>query len=496
MNKVVIAGAGLGGLSAACFLAKQGFDVTVLEKNDQPGGRATIYEEKGFTFDLGPSWYWMPEVIETLFTKLGYKRDQFFELKKLDPSYRIYWDKNDFIDMPANIDEVYKLFDSLEAGSGRKLDKILQDSKKVYEIALKDFLYKYHSNISDVLSPQIITETINKRLLQSLESLVNRNFQNFRIKQMTTWQSLFLGASPQNTPALYSFMLYADFVLNTWYPMGGMHEFPKALYKIALENGVKFKFNEPVNELQFDTSSKVSEIVTTKAKYPADHVLMNCDYHFVETNLLPEKYRSYDSNYWQKRTVAPSCLLFYIGVNKKLKNIKHHNFFFENEQNWNHHFDSLFKNPQWPGQNPTFYFSATSVSDQSTAPQNCENIFVLIPIAADLEDTDQIREKYFSHVISKIEYLLEEKFADQIIVKKIIGPSDQKTMYNSFKGTCFGLAQTLTQSVFLRPNQKSKKVKNLYYAGHFTHPGIGIPMVPISAEVASNLIIKDNEKKQ
>lgn len=496
MKKVVIVGAGLGGLSAACFLAQKGFDVTVIEKNDQAGGRATIYEENGFKFDLGPSWYWMPEIFESLFKKLGHNREDFFELKKLDPSYRIYWDKDDFIDMPANIGEVYELFDEIEHGAGKKLEKILQNSKVIYDLAINKLLYKYHSNLADMLTPEIIKETVKNQLYVSLEKLIRKNFKSFRLEQLTTWQSLFLGASPQNTPAFYSFMLYADFVLNTWYPIGGIHEFPKALYEIAQKLGVKFQFEEPVKSLEFnEKTKKVTKVITDKSEYETDYALMNCDYHFVETRLLPEQYRTYDESYWDKKTVAPSCLLFYIGINKKLSKIKHHNFFFENKENWDQHFDSLFNNQDWPGERPTFYFSSTSVTDSSTAPEGHENIFVLIPIAADLDDTEEIREKYFNYTVQKMEYLLGEKFAKNIIVKKIVGPSEQKSVYNSFKGTCFGLAQTLTQSVFMRPNQKSKKVKNIYYAGHFTHPGIGIPMVPISAEIASQLIEEDHEKK-
>lgn len=485
-KKVVVIGSGLGGLSVASYLAKYGFDVTVLEKNNQPGGRAMKWEKNGYKFDLGPSWYWTPQIFDKFFSDFGYKTSDFYQLKKLNPSYRIFWNKNDIDNISSDLNEIKEIFEKYQKGSFEKLKKILEEGKFMLDLALNKFLYREYKSILDLFNFQLIFNALKLKVLQSYQSVIDRNFMNDRLKKMTTWQSLFLGSTPQLLPALYIFMLYIDFVLGTWYPQGGIYQLPNAIYKMASNLGVKFIFNKPVNSIEIKNNLVIGVKTQDSDFFQADFVVANADYFFVEQNLLPEKYRSYSLSYWNNRKVSPSALLYYFGVEKKIKNIIHHNYYF-NTETWNQHMNSLFSNPDWPGDFPSIYFSATSKTD-NTAPEGCENLFILIPVSSGLDDTEEVRKKYRDYVISKIEELTEENFGKNIVVERVISHRDQQDLYNSFKGSCFGLAQTLFQSLNFRPKNRSKKLKNLFYVGHFTHPGISMPMTIISGEVVANII--------
>jgi phytoene desaturase len=487
-KKVIVVGAGLGGLSAACYLAKNNFDVTVIEKNNSYGGRASIIEDNGFRFDMGPSWYWMPEIYDRFFADFNKKTSDYFELLRIDPSYRVFWDKNDVVDMPTDLEKLYEIFESIETGSSKRLKKIMQEGEEMLNTALSKFLYREYKSILDLANPELIVKGLKLKVYKSLSSVINSNFKNKKLRQLCTWQSLFLGATPENLPSLYSFMIYVDFKLGTWYPKGGIFELPKAIFNLAQELGVNFKFNSPVTKIEV-SNGIASGVYCENTFYSADSVVFNGDYHFAETKLLSSEWQSYSENYWSNTQVAPSCLLYYVGLNKKLKNVLHHNYYFS--ENWDEHFKTLFKNPDLPPKDPAFYFNVTSVTDKSVAPSEKECMFILIPVASNLSEIDSKREEYFKNVVKKIEELTGNNITNSIEYYKAISQKDQIEIYNSYKGTCFGLAQTLFQTASFRPKNRSKKVKNLFYCGHFAHPGIGMPMVIISGQVAANLV-KEN----
>ena len=487
-KRVVVIGAGFGGISSACYLAKLGLDVTIIEKNLQPGGRAAQLVDSGFTFDLGPSWYWTPNIFERFFNDFGKTHKDFFELIRLNPSYKIFWNSSEIDEFSTDINQIYEIFERYEKNSSKKLEKILKDGEFILNLALEKFLYREYNSIIDLLKKDLVLNGIKLNIFTNLENLINKNFKNSRLKKIVTWQSLFLGATPKILPAMYMFMIYVDFVLGTWYPKGGIFEISKALQKLAEKLGVKFIFGEEVQKILVNSKNFAYKVLTKNSnEFEFDYLVANADYPYVETQLLDPQFQSYDINYWNKKKVSPSSLLYYFGINKKISNIIHHNFYF-NEESWDSHFGSLFTKPDWP-ENPSIYFSATSKTD-NTAPQNMENIFVLVPVASGLEDTEDIKQKYKEYVINKIEELTHESLKQNIIVEHIISHSDQIKMYNAFKGSCFGLAQTLFQSLSFRPKNRSKKVKNLFYAGHFTHPGISMPMTLISGKVVANMIAK------
>ncbi|HWI93270.1 MAG TPA: phytoene desaturase family protein [Flavisolibacter sp.] len=485
-KKLVIIGAGFAGLSAAAFMAKAGWKVTVVEKNDTAGGRAKQLKAEGFSFDMGPSWYWMPDVFERFFEQFGKKVSDYYELIRLDPSYRMYW-QNQAVDIPANYDELRNLFESIEEGSAEKLDHYLKEAFLKYKIGVQDLVYKPGQSLTEFLDWKIVKNIFKLDVFTSIRSHVAKHFKDERLRQLMEFPILFLGALPQNTPALYSLMNYADIVGGTWYPKGGMFSVVEAMQKLAEEQGARFHFEEEVHEMIIE-NKKAKKIVTNKGEYEADVIISGADYHFTESQLLSSQYRSYDEAYWEKKALAPSCLLYYVGLNKKLDNLPHHSLFFDVP--FEKHADEIYSNPQWPDE-PLFYLSVTSKTDDAVAPAGCENLVVLIPVASGLKnDSELLREFYFQKIVHRLEKHANQSITDAIIFKKTFSVSDFETEYHSYKGNAYGLANTLKQTAIFRPSCRSKKVKNLFYTGQLTVPGPGVPPSLISGEVVSKQVQK------
>jgi phytoene desaturase len=485
-KKVIIIGAGFAGLSAAAFMAKAGWDVTVIEKNSTAGGRAAQLKAQGFTFDMGPSWYWMPDVFDRFFDQFGKKVSDYYSLERLDPSYRVYWQEG-FSDIPAGYNELKELFESIEKGSAAKLDHYLQEAFLKYQIGIQDLVYKPGQSVTEFLDWNLVKNVFKLDVFTSIRSHVASHFKNERLKQLMEFPVLFLGALPENTPALYSLMNYADIVGGTWYPQGGMYAVVAAMQRLAEEQGARFVFEEAAQEIIIE-KEKAKKLITDKGKYEADVIISGADYHFTEFNLLPESHRSYNESYWDKKVLAPSCLLYFIGLNKKLKNVIHHSLFFDVP--FQQHADEIYADPKWPNE-PLFYLSVPSKTDDTVAPAGFENVVVLVPVASGLkDDSEELREFYFQKIIKRLEQHTDESVSDAIVFKKTFSVSDFKSEYNSYKGNAYGLANVLRQTAILKPSCQSKKVKNLFYTGQFTVPGPGVPPSLISGEVVSKQVLK------
>jgi phytoene desaturase len=494
LKKAVIIGSGFSGLSTASFLAKHGWEVTIVERHNTPGGRARQLRDDGFVFDMGPSWYWMPDVFEKYFKSFGKNRSDYYALKRLNPSYRIFWEDG-IMDVPADYEELKKLFETCEAGSGKKMDAYLKQAAYKYNIGINKLVQKPGQSWSEFLDWDLIKGIFKLEVFSSIRTHIYKNFKNPKLRQLLEFPVLFLGALPKDTPALYSLMNFADIKGGTWYPENGMFSIVDAMYKLAKELGVKFQFNE--NVIAINTNKNIAKGIKSielkdskqfEKNYDADVVIASADYHFVETSLLPLELRSYSESYWNKRVMAPGCLLYYVGINKKLKNITHHSLFFDVD--FEKHGNEIYVTKEWP-QEPLFYVSATSISDKNVAPDGYENLFFLIPVASGLkDDTELLRNMYFDKIIERFEKHVGETIKEHIIYKKSFGPTDFLNEYNAFKGNAYGLANTLLQTAVLKPSCKSKKVKNLYYAGQLTVPGPGVPPSLISGQVVAKEIMK------
>ena len=482
-----VVGSGFAGLAAASKLAQLGYNVTILEKNSTIGGRARKFEVDGFQFDMGPSWYWMPEVFENYYAQFGYKVSDFYELKRLDPSYKIFFKDNQHLNIPASIDELYQMFEDIEKGSSIKLKKFLKDAQYKYEVGMSEFVWKPSHSIFEFVDFRVVKSAFGLQMFSSIAKVVRSSFKNEKLRALLEFPVLFLGATPEDTPALYSLMNYADLSLGTWYPLGGMHKIVEAFEKIALELGVNILCNEEVTSVD-SADGQITKLITEQNEYHFDHVIAACDYNHFDQKILDENQAQYSIDYWDKRVMAPSSLLFYLGVDKKLPDtVHHHNLFFD--ESFDLHAIEIYKDPQWPTK-PLFYLCASSKSDNSVAPAGMENVFLLMPLAPDLEDSNDKREEYFDLMCDRIQKRVGFNLKDHIVFKRSFAMNDFQKEYNSFKGNAYGLANTLLQTAFLKPKMKSKKLKNLLYAGQLTTPGPGVPPSIISGLVAASEIHK------
>ncbi|WP_462247548.1 phytoene desaturase family protein [Ekhidna sp.] len=485
-SRVVVIGAGFSGLSCSCHLAKMGYHVTLIEKNEQAGGRARSYSDQGFTWDMGPSWYWMPDVFDKFFETFGKKVSDYYQLDRLNPSYRIKF-KNDSIDIPANMSDLEQLFEEIEPGSSKKLRSFLKQAKYKYDVGVKKLVYKPSRSLLEFVDPKLLLGLLKMDVFTSIAKHVRKHFKDERLIQLMEFPILFLGATADNTPALYSLMNYADLSLGTWYPKGGMNAVVQGMVKLAKELNVEMKLGQEVTNFSFSGNQIVS-VNTVHEEYECEMVVAGADYHHIDQHILPPSFQNYSNKYWESRTLAPSSLLFYIGIDKQLPNLEHHTLFFD--EDFKKHASEIYDTPQWPSK-PLLYVSATSKTDNSVAPKGKENLVVLIPVAPDIEDSEETRERYFLMIMDKLEEYTGENIRDHILTKRSYAHKEFMEDYHSYKGNAYGLANTLRQTAILKPSLKNKKLKNLYYTGQLTVPGPGVPPSLISGEVIAKEIEKD-----
>lgn len=481
--KANILGSGFSSLAASCYLAKSGYDVTIFEKNPTIGGRARQLKKEGFTFDIGPTWYWMPDVFERFFADFDKHPSDYYQLEKLDPAYSVYFGKDDSITIGDSLDKIYQAFEKEEPGSSEKLKKFIASAKTNYDIAIKDLVYNPGESPLELVSAKTISKL--NQFVSNIKRDVRREFKNNRLAQILEFPVLFLGAKPSDTPSFYNFMNYADFGLGTFHPKKGMYQVILAMEHLAKELGVTIETNSPVSKIVVNNGI-AQGVICHGNFHESDIVVSGADYHHTET-LLDASYKQYSEQYWEKKTFAPSSLLFYVGFDKKLKNVNHHTLFFDVD--FDAHAKAIYDAPKWP-EKPLFYASFPSITDDNAAPEGKEAGIFLIPLAPGLKDTHALRQTYFDKIIDRFEAVTSQRVRDNILFKESFCVNDFISEYNSFKGNAYGMANTLMQTAFLRPKLKSKKVKNLYFTGQLTVPGPGVPPSLISGKLVSELINK------
>lgn len=486
MSKISIIGSGFSGLSAACFAAKDGHEVSVFEKNTMLGGRARYFYEQGFLFEMGPSWYWMPDVFEKFFNEFGKSTSDYYKLVKLNPGFQLFFGNKDILQVPENIEELYQVFESIEKGSADKLKQFLKEGELKYKIGMQQLVYKPALSWMEYANYEVLSGVAKSHVFKSVRTYVRNFFKDEHLVALMEFPVLFLGAMPQNIPALYSLMNYAALSMGTYYPMGGMYKIVSGMQQLASSMGVNFVSNCEVQKINM-ANQHVSSLSTSKGYFETDAVIASADYHHVEQKLLAESERNYDEKYWANKTFAPSCLIFFVGVNKKIKKLIHHNLFFDTD--FEIHAKEIYENPQWPS-NPLFYVCCPSKTDAEVAPEGMENLFILVPIAPGLIDTEETRQRYFDILVRRMEKECEDIFSENIIYKKSYCINDFVQDYNAYKGNAYGLANTLKQTAVLKPSIKNKKIDNLFYAGQLTVPGPGVPPALISGQISANMVSK------
>ncbi len=487
-KKIIVIGSGFAGLSCASVLAKKGHRVTLLEKNAETGGRARVFRAEGFTFDMGPSWYWMPEVFENFFNLFDKKASDFYELVRLSPSYKVFWKNGTYDNIPAQMSDLEALCEKYEKGGAKKLRLFLKEAAYKYRVGMDEFVWKPSLSAMEFLDPRLLVNAIKIDMFKSIRSHIRKFFSHPKICELLEFPILFLGATPPQTPALYSMMNYADMSLGTWYPLGGMGKVIEAFVKIAQSQGVEIKTNSPVEKIEVK-QGKATGVWVRGELLQADIVVSGADYEHTDQKLLEPPYRNYTEAYWQSRAMAPSSLLYYLGVNKRIEGIEHHNLFFD--EDFDRHAVEIYQTPQWPSK-PLFYACVPSKTDPTVAPQGMENLFILIPVATGLtDDNEQIREQYLDVVLQRLEAKTGQQIKQHIIYKRTFALKEFISDYNAFKGNAYGLANTLMQTAILKPRLQNRKVPNLYYTGQLTVPGPGMPPSIISGQVVAKLISKN-----
>jgi phytoene desaturase len=487
LKSVGIIGSGFSSLAAAACLAKEGLHVTVFEKNAELGGRARKFVDSGFTFDMGPSWYWMPEVFEQFYNHFGHTTSDFYRLIRLDPSYEVVFGKNDHLPLPASYDQLRQVFEDIEPGSALLLDLFLEDAEYKYKVGMNEFVWKPGHSIMEFADVRVVQSMFKLQMLSSISKQIDKLFKNEKLRNILKFPVLFLGATPEDTPALYSLMNYADLKLGTWYPERGMYEVIDAFIKICKEHGVNFRTDSSVLSVG-SNGNNAESLVTANGTFVFDYIISGADYHHTDQVVLKENDRNYSNQYWKNRTMAPSSLLFYLGLDTKIVGLHHHTLFFDKD--FKKHAHDIYKKPAWP-QEPLFYMCTPSVTDGTVAPPGSENIFLLMPLAPDIEDRDDLREKYFHIMCDRINDLKGVDIRKHIVYKRSYCVKDFKNDYNAFRGNAYGLANTLSQTAFLKPKLKNKKLNNFYYTGQLTTPGPGVPPSIISGQVVASEILKN-----
>ena len=492
MSKIAIIGSGFSGISAAAYLSAAGHQVHVFEKNSQAGGRArNLKTDSGYIFDMGPSWYWMPGVFEKFFKDFGFAVADLYELKLLNPSFDVVFSNNETMSVPENFDELCKMFDSIESGSSHQLIKFMDEAEYKYKTGIENLVYKPGLSLAEFADIDLIKGAFRLQVFSSFSKHVRKYFSNPKLIALMEFPVLFLGAMPQDTPALYSLMNYAGLKLGTWYPIGGFSKVIDAMILVAEKNGAHFHLNAPVEQIEIE-NNRAKKIIVNGESIDFDAVIASADYHHVESKLLKPEYRNYDEKYWEKKTFAPSCLIFYLGINKKIESLNHHTLFFV-EDLFQHSIE-IYKQPQWPSK-PLFYACCPSKSEDGVAPKGHENLFLLMPIAPGLIDSEEMREKYFNIMINRLQKQTGQDIMPYIDFKKSYCVNDFIFDYNSYKGNAYGLANTLMQTALLKPKLKNKKVNNLFYTGQLTVPGPGVPPSIISGKVVADELLKHLKKR-
>lgn len=468
-------------------MARAGWQVTVLEKHDMPGGRARRLVESGFTFDMGPSFYWMPDVFEKFFGRFGKRVEDYYELVRLDPSYRVYWSDGP-MDVPASYDDFCALLEGLEPGATAQLARFMKEAEYKYRVGIDKLVYKPGQSLAELIDADLIRGLFRLDVFRSIKSHVAKHFRHPKIRQLLEFPVLFLGARPEDTPALYSLMNYADIRLGTWYPMGGMYSVVEAMHRLAEEQGAEFRFGRNVESVKIEGRTLRSVRTSDGEEYEADVVIGGADYHFIETSLLPPAYRSYSESWWDRRLMAPAALLYYVGLDRRIPGIPHHSLFFD--EPFDPHARDIYVTKSWP-EKPLFYLSASSVTDPEAAPEGCENLVFLIPLAAGLEgDSEEVRERYFQAMADRLQRHTGIDMRRHLLYKRSYAHSDFRQDYNAFKGNAYGLANTLLQTAHLKPSCRSSKLDNLFYTGQLTVPGPGVPPSLISGEVVAGQVLE------
>lgn len=504
----IVIGGGIAGLATAGLLARDGYAVTLLEAREAIGGRAGTWELDGYRFDTGPSWYLMPEVFDHFFRLMGSSADAELTLERLDPGYRVFFEKHrDPVDIAADRETNLDTFERIQPGARAALTRYLASARDTYEIAVRRFLYSTFQSYRTAITRDVVRRTgrLARLLLQPLDTFISRRFSDPRLRQILGYPAVFLGSSPFLAPSLYHLMSHLDLEDGVYYPRGGFSEVISRIAALATAAGVTVTTDATVTAITTAggrraraTGVRYTDAAGAEHSLSADVVVSAADLHHTETTLLPRELQSYPESWWKDRVPGPGAVLLMLGVEGELPELAHHSLFFT--EDWRDNFDRIFGTTTSIPHPASLYVCRPSATDRGAAPAGAENLFVLVPVPADpgigaggLDgDGSPLVEQLADEVIAQIaSWANIPDLADRVVVRRTVGPRDFRDDFHSWRGTSLGPAHTLRQSAFLRGKNVSSRVDGLYYAGATTVPGIGLPMCLISAELVLKRIRGD-----
>lgn len=479
MKTIIIIGAGLGGLSAACRLAKMGFAVTVLEKNQGVGGKVNLVEAGGYKFDTGASLLTMRHVLEDLFEFCERRLEDYLEIVPLEPICRYFWSDGTRFDASQNIARTEKAIEKIAPADVEGFRRYLADSRAKYEIAAKTFLARSLNDLPSLLTPKYLPDLLKISTLKTLDRHNAAFFKSQKMRQLFNRFATYNGSSPFQTPATFALIPYVEFGLGAWYVRGGMYELPRALERLARELGVRIFTGREVEEIVVENKRAVGVRVGGETT-GADFVVSNMDAVETYRCLLPVKK-------FQNREPSCSGFVLLLGTRRRFENLAHHNIFFS--EDYRAEFDAIFKEKR-PAPAPTVYVAATSRSDETQAPEGHENLFILVNAPYTSEKTNWEKEKqpYRDLIVRRLEDFGLKDLESAIDFEQIITPEDFETKYRARRGSIYGISSNGAFSAFLRVPNRSREIKNLYFTGGATHPGGGIPLVLLSGKMTAQMI--------
>lgn len=481
-KKVVIIGAGIGGLATANLLAKAGYDVHVYEKDATPGGRAGQLQKDGFTFDTGPSWYLMPDVFRHYYELLGESADDALDPIKLSPAYKVFFDHDAPLTITGDIAIDSQTFETIEPGAGAKLRQYVTESDEIYQMSLRHFLYSNFTHIGDLIHRDIIRRAwrLVRMSLTSIDRHVSRYVRDRRLRQVLEYPAVFLGVSPFQAPALYSMMSALDFKEGVFYPRRGIYSLIESMVAIGARLGVTYHYETPVVKIHTAAKRAVAIELADGTRVAADEVVANADIHFTETQLLEPADRTYDEAYWARKQPSPSAMLLYLGVKGAIPEFEHHNLLFIDD--WEGNFQAIYET-KTPPQRASMYVSKTSQTEVGVAPDGDEAVFVLVPLPAGIAYGSTQAEALADRYLAQIKDMTGVDLGARAVVREMFGPDDFRTKFHSWQSSMLGQSHVLAQSAFFRTPNTSRKLDNLLYVGGSTTPGVGLPMCLIGAEL-------------
>jgi len=497
-KKVIVIGAGVAGLASAIRLQHAGYDVEIYEKESMPGGKMHRIEKDGYIFDLGPTIVMMPELYREIFELCGRNPDEYIPMERLDPMYSVFFgdQPEDRYDVSSDLVKLTAMLEKFSDEDAKGFMSYLQEIYKRFLVAKDHFIQRPFRSKSDFYNPATLKKALELKTLDAADYFIGKHIKNERLRQMISFQTLYIGVSPFTGPSLYTMIPMIEFLYGVWFIKGGMHTMAKAMERLLLELGGRIHYGENVEEILIKDQAAIG-IRSNEKDVHSDFVVCNADFPFAMKHLVQDKKAKgkYTDKKIDSMKYSCSCFLMYLGMDRKYDELEQvHNFIFN--EGLKENLDDIFKGRKL--ESPSFYVYIGSKADEDLAPKGKDGLYILVPVSdlstAQYEWNEETIQHYRSFVLNSLKRIEGfENIENEIVSETYMTPTDFKEKFNAYNGACFGLQPTLSQSNHMRPQAKARDCENLYFTGSSTHPGAGVPIVLLSAKIATGELLLDDK---